>query len=47
MENIKAYICDAPEGTLVGYGYCNGVCEECQYGKAIYKEGEDEDEDDK
>ena len=35
LPKEKGYECAAPKGMLVGYGYCNGICEECEYGKAV------------
>lgn len=40
LSKEKGYECAAPKGMLVGYGYCNGVCEECEYGKLIEEESE-------
>ena len=35
LSKEKGYECAAPKGMLVGYGYCNGICEECEYGKTV------------
>lgn len=35
LPKEKGYECAAPKGMLVGYGYCNGICEECEYGKTV------------